>query len=103
MTDEHVPEESAQDLFENAPFGYLSTLPDGRIIKVNETFLTWTGHRAEDIVGRRRFQDLLTAGGRIYHETHFAPLLRMQERSVRSRWRSSARMAGGCRFWSTRC
>ena len=28
--------------------------------------------------GVKRFQDLLTAGGRIYHETHYAPLLRMQ-------------------------
>ena len=29
-------------------------------------------------MGRRRFADLLTVGGRLYHETHFAPLLRMQ-------------------------
>ena len=29
---------------------------------------------------RRRFQDLLSPGGRIYHETHLAPLLRMQDR-----------------------
>jgi serine/threonine-protein kinase RsbW len=71
-------EESAEDLYENAPCGYLSTLPGGLIVKVNQTFLTWTGHRREDLVGRRRFQDLLTPGGRIYHETHYAPLLEMQ-------------------------
>jgi PAS domain S-box-containing protein len=71
-------EESAEDLYENAPCGYLSTLPGGMICRVNQTFLTWTGHRREDLVGRRRFQDLLTAGGRIFHETHYAPLLRMQ-------------------------
>ena len=29
-------------------------------------------------MGRRYFSDLLTAGGRLYHETHFAPLLAMQ-------------------------
>ena len=29
-------------------------------------------------MGRRRFADLLTVGGKLYHETHFAPLLRMQ-------------------------
>ncbi|HVL90165.1 MAG TPA: SpoIIE family protein phosphatase [Actinomycetota bacterium] len=73
-----VIEESAEDLYENAPCGYLSTLGDGTIVKVNETFLRWTGHRREDLVRRKRFHELLTAGGRIYYETHYAPLLRMQ-------------------------
>lgn len=71
-------EESAEDLYENAPCGYLSALPGGTIIKVNQTFLTWTGYRREDLVGRKRFHELLTAGGRIFHETHYAPLLQMQ-------------------------
>ena len=70
--------ESAEDLYEHAPCGYLSTLPDGTITKVNETFLRWTGHGRDEIVARKRFPDLLSAGGRIYHETHIAPLLRMQ-------------------------
>jgi len=71
-------EENVEDLYDNAPCGYLSALPGGLIVKVNQTFLSWTGYRREDLVGRRRFQDLLTAGGRIFHETHYAPLLRMQ-------------------------
>jgi sigma-B regulation protein RsbU (phosphoserine phosphatase) len=71
-------EDSAEDLYENAPCGYLSTLLDGQIAKVNGTLLRWLGYRREDLVGRRRFADLLTVGGRLYHETHFAPLLRMQ-------------------------
>jgi PAS domain S-box-containing protein len=71
-------EESVEDLYENAPCGYLSSLPGGLIVKVNQTFLNWTGYRREDVIGRRRFQDLLTPGGKIYHETHYAPLLRMQ-------------------------
>ncbi len=71
-------EESAEDLYENAPCGYLSTLPDGTIVKVNQTFLTWTGYQRENLVGRKRFSELLTAGGRIFHETHYAPLLQMQ-------------------------
>ena len=74
-----VPEDNAEDLYEHAPCGYLSTLPRGEIVKVNATFLRWTGYTREDLVGRRRFQDLLTGGGRIYHETHYAPLLRMQD------------------------
>ena len=65
-------------LYDRAPCGYLSTLPDGTIVKVNATFLTLTGHRREDLVGRRTFAQLLTPGGRIYHETHYAPMLQMQ-------------------------
>ena len=71
-------EDSAEDLYEHAPCGYLSCYPDGRIARVNQTFLTWTGYTREELLGGRRFVDLLTAGGRIYHETHYAPLLRMQ-------------------------
>ena len=71
-------QESAEELYEHAPCGYLSTAPDGRIVRVNQTLLDWTGYSREDLVGRRRFAELLTAGGRIYHETHYAPLLRMQ-------------------------
>ncbi|MGW5743432.1 PP2C family protein-serine/threonine phosphatase [Amycolatopsis sp. NPDC003861] len=71
-------EDSAEDLYEHAPCGYLSTLLDGTIAKINTTLLGWLGYERDDVVGRRRFADLLTVGGRIYHETHFAPLLRMQ-------------------------
>jgi sigma-B regulation protein RsbU (phosphoserine phosphatase) len=69
---------AVEELYENAPCGYLSTLPDGTIVKINATLLGWLGHHREDLVGRRRFTDLLTVGGRIYYETHFAPLMSMQ-------------------------
>ncbi len=65
-------------LYERAPCGFLSTTPDGLIVKCNATFRTWIGREADEIVGRLSFVDLLTAGGRIYHETHFAPTLQMQ-------------------------
>ncbi|WP_257039589.1 SpoIIE family protein phosphatase [Streptomyces sp. OV198] len=71
-------EDNAEDLYESAPCGYLSTLLDGTIAKINTTLLNWLGHQRGDLVGRRTFSDLLTVGGRLYHETHFAPLLRMQ-------------------------
>ncbi|TFV93848.1 PAS domain S-box protein [Blastococcus sp. CT_GayMR20] len=70
-------EEDPADLYENAPMGYLSTLPDGRIVKVNRTFCAWTGRAADDLIGSR-FQDLLSIGGQVFHETHLSPLLRMQ-------------------------
>jgi sigma-B regulation protein RsbU (phosphoserine phosphatase) len=71
-------ENSAEDLYDNAPCGYLSTLLDGTIITINGTLLGWLGFARVDIIGRQRFSDLLTVGGKLYHETHFAPLLRMQ-------------------------
>src|SRR6202042_1702481 len=71
-------EDSAEDLYENAPCGYLSTLLDGQIAKINTTLLTWLGDRRDQLVGRRYLSDLLTVGGRIYYETHLAPLLSMQ-------------------------
>ncbi|MER5955771.1 SpoIIE family protein phosphatase [Streptomyces longhuiensis] len=71
-------EDSAEDLYEHAPCGYLSTLLDGQIAKVNTTLLNWLGYERADLVSRRTFSDLLTVGGRLYHETHFAPLLHMQ-------------------------
>jgi sigma-B regulation protein RsbU (phosphoserine phosphatase) len=64
-------------LYDQAPCGYLSTTPDGTIIKVNRTFLTLAGYDREEVVGRMRFAELLSRGGQIYHETHYAPLLRM--------------------------
>ncbi|MEU1535791.1 PP2C family protein-serine/threonine phosphatase [Streptomyces fagopyri] len=71
-------EDDAEDLYESAPCGYLSTLMDGTIAKINGTLLNWLGLDRTRVVGRMRFTDLLTVGGRLYHETHFAPLLRMQ-------------------------
>ena len=71
-------EESAEELLDDAPCGYLSAAPDGTLRRVNRTFLRWTGYEREDLVGVKRFQDLLSVGGRIYHETHYAPMLRMQ-------------------------
>ncbi|HEX2179316.1 MAG TPA: SpoIIE family protein phosphatase, partial [Actinomycetota bacterium] len=71
-------DDDAQELYDRAPCGYLSTTPEGTIIKVNQTFLTWTGYTQSELLGRRTFAELLTAGGRIYHETHYAPMLQMQ-------------------------
>jgi phosphoserine phosphatase RsbU/P len=67
-----------EDHFEDAPCGYLTTLLDGTIVRVNRTFEQWTGHAREQLLAGMRFQDLLSPGGQIYHETHYAPLLQMQ-------------------------
>lgn len=71
-------DDDAEALYERAPCGYLSTTPEGTIVKVNQTFLAFTGYSRSELVGRKTFASLLTAGGRIYHETHYAPMLQMQ-------------------------
>lgn len=69
--------EDFEDLYENAPCGYLSLRSSGVIFKANKTFSQWTGYAPDELAGNR-FHDLLNVAGRIYYETHFAPLLRMQ-------------------------
>jgi PAS domain S-box-containing protein len=68
----------AEELYEHAPCGFLSTLPDGTIVRINQTLLDWLGMARDELVGTIRFQSLLTIGGRMYYETHYAPLLQMQ-------------------------
>ena len=69
--------ETAEELYEHAPCGYLSALPDGTLVRVNQTFLDWTAFSRQALVGMR-FQDLLTVGGRIFYDTQLGPLLHMQ-------------------------
>lgn len=72
---------SIEDAYEQAPCGLVTTTIDGTIIRVNATFCAWCGFEAAELVGQRRIQDLLTIGGKVFHQTHWAPLLLMQ-RSV---------------------
>jgi sigma-B regulation protein RsbU (phosphoserine phosphatase) len=66
--------DSLGDAFDNAPCGYLITTPDGVIRAVNATMASWLGRERETLVGTP-FAQLLTGGGRIHYETHFAPML----------------------------
>jgi sigma-B regulation protein RsbU (phosphoserine phosphatase) len=80
LSDHPVPDiriDDFEDMFENAPCGYMVLLADGRVARVNRTMLVWTGHAADQMVGKR-FSDFLNVAGRIFYETHIAPLLRMQ-------------------------
>jgi sigma-B regulation protein RsbU (phosphoserine phosphatase) len=71
-----VPSDS-EALYEDAACGLLVTEVDGTILRANRTFCTWIGRPAGALVGAR-LQSLLTIGGRIFHQTHWAPLLKMQ-------------------------
>ena len=68
----------AEDLFDGMPCGLLVANAAGLILKVNRTFCHWLGMPAEDLVGRKKLQELFTVGARIFHQTHWQPMLEMQ-------------------------
>ncbi|WP_323792694.1 PP2C family protein-serine/threonine phosphatase [Nocardioides sp.] len=68
--------DEADYLYHRAPCGYLTTTPDGRILRSNETLARWLGWSTDEL-GAINFRQLLTVGGRMFHETHVAPILRM--------------------------
>ncbi|WP_053572835.1 hybrid sensor histidine kinase/response regulator [Caballeronia cordobensis] len=61
-----------------APCGLFTASADGRLVRVNATFCRWMGLPAAVLLGGKSFQDLLTVGGRIFLQTHLAPLLELQ-------------------------
>lgn len=66
-----------QALYEEAPCALLCTDRAGMILLANRTCERMLGATHGELSGRR-FQDLLTVGSRIFHQTHWSPLLQMQ-------------------------
>ncbi|MGE4243229.1 PAS domain-containing sensor histidine kinase [Ramlibacter sp.] len=73
-----TPPPGTQLLYDAAPCGLLLAGADGVIVHANATACRLLQYECDELVGQRRFTDLLTMGGRIFHQTHLAPLLRMQ-------------------------
>lgn len=65
------------ELFDNAACALAVTAEDGTILQANARFSEWLGFSRAELCGLR-FQDLLTMGGRIFHQTHLAPMLRLR-------------------------
>lgn len=66
-------------VLDQAACGLLQTDADGLLLRANRLFCGWLGYAPDDLVdGRRRLQDLLAIGSRIFHQTHWSPLLHMQ-------------------------
>ncbi|RFU49707.1 ATP-binding protein [Paraburkholderia sp. DHOC27] len=72
---------AVSDAYAHAACGLLTTTTDGTIVRVNATFCRWAGYTPDELLHQRRVQDLLTVGGKVFHQTHWAPLLAIQ-RSV---------------------
>jgi PAS domain S-box-containing protein len=65
-------------LFEHAACGLVVAGTDGIILRANTTFCRWLGYEAAQLTGQRRVQDFFTMGGRVFHQTHCAPMLHVQ-------------------------
>ncbi len=63
------------DLYNNAPCGYHSLDASGTLVRVNDTELQWLGYRRDELVGTRRFQELLTPASREAFEHVFRSFL----------------------------
>ena len=51
------------DLYENAPCGYHSVGADGTILQMNRTELAWLGFTREELVGTKKFADIVSSRG----------------------------------------
>src|SRR5688572_23407090 len=68
------------DLLDRAPCGFLSFTDDSRVQIVNATLLERLGYESDEVVGQP-FEKLLAVGSRIFHQTHFFPLVKMHSRA----------------------
>ncbi|HWH97142.1 MAG TPA: diguanylate cyclase, partial [Pseudolysinimonas sp.] len=69
--------EDFEELYHDAPVGYLTTRVDDEITRVNRRFLEWTGYDEEDVVGRR-FVELLEPEARPSYLTRYVPVLHLE-------------------------
>lgn len=61
-----------------APCGLVLTDAAGTILELNPTFGEWLGYGTSDALLGKRFHDLMTVGARMFHQTHWQPLLHLQ-------------------------
>jgi phosphoserine phosphatase RsbU/P len=66
-----------EDFFENSLCGHAILDGEDRFVLCNGPLARWLGYTVEELEGRR-FSELLSIGGKVFYETHLAPLLKMQ-------------------------
>lgn len=59
------------DLYENAPCGYHSLDKDGLFVRINNTELSWLGYTREELVGKKKFTDIITSQGQELFKNEF--------------------------------
>jgi diguanylate cyclase (GGDEF)-like protein/PAS domain S-box-containing protein len=69
-------EESFEDLYENAPCGYLTATMDGVVVRANATFCGLIGRRKDEVIGAS-IESMLRVGSRLFFQTRYLPTLRL--------------------------
>jgi len=71
--EQRVRERTAElsDLYNNAPCGYHSLDAKGVFVRINDTELNWLGYTRDEIVGKKKFTDLVTAESLLTFEENF--------------------------------
>ena len=64
-----------QDLYDNAPCGYHSLDKNGVLVRINKTELGWLGYTSEELLGKKKFFELLTESSRQTFHDYFPRFL----------------------------
>ena len=67
----------ATDLFDNAPCGYHSVDAEGRIVRINKTWLDWLGYARDEVVGKSHAELMTPESAARFRDQTF-PLFRSQ-------------------------
>jgi PAS domain S-box-containing protein len=68
--------EEIGDLYHNAPCGYHSLGPDGTFLRINDRELTWLGYSRDELVGKKKWMDLLLPEGQQVFQEAFRVFMR---------------------------
>lgn len=64
--------EAVRDLYDYAPCGYHSVDPSGTLVAMNRTELQWLGYESAEVVGKRRFAELVAPSSFATYQQGFA-------------------------------
>ena len=64
------------DLLDQAPCGFIAFADDSNIVYVNTTLCERLGFERDELIGKP-IETILSVGARIFHQTHFFPLIRL--------------------------
>lgn len=68
------------ELLNNAPCGFLTVDDNGKIVETNQTLLNLLGYERDELLASP-IEKLFSVAGRIFYQTHFFPLLKLQNKA----------------------